>query len=85
MSEELMEQKIIEVFNELEEEHELKDSEKQALATIISLVAQSSDNTRLFFYSEVAKTMEEIRKRLDKRKREVLDILMGNKKKSIVN
>ena len=85
MKKDIISEQIIVVFNNFEEEHELEDMEKDKVANMISCVVRSDLDTRLFFYTEVSKILEEVVRRLDKKKEELIDELMGNKKQKIIN
>jgi len=84
MSKDIIAQRIIEVLNDLEEEHELESVEKDKIATMVSSIARSSLDTRLFFYTEVSRIMQEVFKRLTRKRNELLNELVGKKKKTSV-
>jgi len=83
--EDIIAKKIVEILSEFEEEHELEDLEKEKIATLFSCIIRSSFDSRLFFYTETSQIMQELKKRLGRKKDEMINELMGKKKSSIIN
>ncbi len=72
-------QQIADVLDNFEEECDLKSTEKDKIATMVSSLVRSSFNTRFFFYTEVSKLLQEVSKRLISEKNKLLNEIEGRK------
>lgn len=72
-------QQIADVLSNFEEECELKSTEKDKIANMVSSVVRSSFSTRFFFYTEVSRLLQEVSRRLLNDKNKLLNEIEGRK------
>lgn len=70
-------QQIADVLSNFEEEYELKSTEKDKIAIMVSSLVRSNFSTRFFFYTEVSKILQEVSKRLINEKNKLLNEIEG--------